>query len=1490
MPLTFDELNALLTPSEGVLRVTAAQLGAGPVADLLTDWLTDGVLSLASAHATADSGAGTVTVTGTVTAGTFLGIGQATLTSGVFTLAGDGSLAARLAIAVGDADWGLSASFPVLARSVCDSLSYADPVFTLDSADTQPLPADVRTEFGFPADDPGAGHLLPGLSFTALVSPASSLASKITGLVATPLDLAGPIRVYSPPAASGSGSASTPAGYPEFLLAPATGTASHAVVVDGQQFTVTAQLACLLTATTGTGDGGGTAAPVTVNAVLALPTAWTGTGGLPPITLRGVVTGDATDTLVLDTGAAPLTPIGTDEMPALLAGTDVSGLLAPGHDFPLFQELVLHRVSLTLGLGPLSLREIAALLVLAAATGAPDPVWSILGGLISLHQLAFDVEVARGSDGALHPTAAVNGSATIGQGPTIILTAVVSLPGLAVTAQLDASAPADLTALVKDQFGIALPLPTITSADVTVSGDVAAATWTFDTQVRETWTLLGTPPDGVALQDIALHLAGAPGTPTTGSLNADLEVGGASLAADADYSTADGWSVHAALAMGSQADLAAVLTALLSAAGLSVTASLPSVTLTTLSVGYQESKNELSVDAAFGDTDVTLLQQLGQDLGLPGVPAIGLSAIDGSLTETASGTAITLHLTATDWSIPLGPATLTVSGVALDVTHTPAAVATTGTGGTPPAPAPAPASTTAAITGTLALAGASATVTATLPGALTITGSFPAVGLAQLVGTLSGNTLTLPAALAVTLPASTVQLTENAGVFQLAWHTATSPLGEIALQAQRLPQAGWGVAAGFALPANWKLSSLSSALSSLDGLTFTSAALVLASFADPTFAFTDLTLPALSGGVVEGLTFGCALALSGALAGAGSMLGRPSVDVTAVIGPDPASIKLSAALAGTVAIPPTTNLLLGDLALSITPDPLGVSLSGALTIPVGSQTLMATGRFSVTETAADFALDVTGSALSLAAPMGFRGVVLDEIGVVAGITFEPPGLNLGLAGAFHLVNQPASDRFAFAFTVEGEAVTPTLLSGHLDQLDLPTLFGACMLPTAVLPSVLNQISFSDLTLYWCDTEQPLPDGSTAQPGFGLSGSMLAFGWNAMVKLLMDFGSGVHGEASCDPVNLVGGAFTLTGTGTTGGPHVLVDTTASPYLSVSLNAKLLDIIGENVQGTLSSSGLTFSLANHLGVLDTALAITASPTGASLASSVNFDLDVMAGPLDIPGSGLTLGSVHVQAGFSGSITINISTAGFHATIDGGFIWQGQHWQLATVTVTETPADVAHIAEAVAQAVQAQAQTLFGELLADSNRYFGLVAGGLVSGASDASTLAMSVYHLTADDTTTLFRNLNLTTSSTMHTDVASPHVDIAPHTDAASQHVDTPANHADTPGAHTDLVPRHVDVPGTHVDTTNHVDTPGGPHTDFSVFGRHADTQLPPHGDTSPHGDQTLTPHGDTSTPHSDFAPHIDQTAIPHVDTSTPHVDEAPHTDEAPHVDDSAHIDT
>jgi hypothetical protein len=1444
VPLTFDDLVGLLTPASGSVTLTPGGFGAGPVAELLRTWFAAGPVTVTGAAVQADPARHRVTLTGALPVGSFLNATTARLSPGVFALSAEGVLAATLAVAVADPGWTLSAAFPALRGSVCDQLTYADPMFTLDSTGGPGLPAGFRAGFGYPADIPtGAGTARRGLALTTTVD------LTVTGadLVATPVALSGPVECYPDPAGGPL--------RPQLLLAAPAGTA-RSVVVDGQRFTLAPQLACLLA------DQG-------VSALLALTGSWTGTGALPSIDLRGVLAGAGSGpgVLELDTGAPPLTPIGTPELPALLAGADTGTLLAPGHGFPDYQGLTLQRVALRLKLAPVAFDAVDALLSLAAPTGAPDPVWPLFGGLLTVHRLLFDADIAR-SGTTLRPQVAVTGSATLGAGGAE-LTVGVALPGLAVTGALAEDRPVDLTALVKSRLGVDLPLPQITSGRLSVTGDAGAGTWTIDAAVTQTWTLLGDPPDAVTLGDIMLTLSGTSDAPPDGSLTANLDLGGTPLTATAGYTHDEGWVLHAGLAEGAQADLAAVLAALAAAVGLPVHATLPSVVLSTLSLDYHQHGPRVDLDIVPADTGAGLLPQLAQALtGVADLPAIGLSEITASLAHSAAGTTVTLHVAASDWSIPLGPATLAVSGVAVGLDHTPAA--TTGT-----------------LTGTLAIAGVSAGVDWTLPGELRVTGVFPAVRLADLVATLTGNTLAAPAALDVTLPASTLTLTEGDEDFRLGWHTATSPLGELTLQVQRLAKAGWGIAAGFSLPSEWKLSTLSPALSTLDALTFDSAALVLSSFADPAFTFDAATLP---GGVVEGLTFECALTLSGVLAGAAAMLGKDTVAVTAQIGPNPGATKLTAALGGTVAIPPTTNLLLGDLALSIIGDPLGVSLSGALTIPVGAQSLVATGRFTLTETAADFALDVTGSALSLAAPMGFRGVVLDELGVVAGITFEPPGLNLGLAGAFHLGSAAAgSDRFAFAFTVEGEAVTPTLLSAHLDELDLPTLFDACMLPTVVLPAPLTQVSFTDLTLYWCDTEQPLPDGSIAAPGYGISGAMAVFGWHAKVKLLMGFATGVHGEASCDPVNLGNGAFTLTGNGATGGPHVLVDTAASPYFDVSLDARLLDIVGVNVQGMLTASGLTFTLTNHLGTLDAALTITAAPSHASLASDVNCGLDTVVGPLTVPGTGLSLGRIHVQTAFAGSITMNLDAAGFRATIDGGFLWQGQHFQLATVTLTVTPADVAHIAQAVAQAVRDQAEALFGGLLSDAHRYFGLVSVGLVTDASDAGALATGVYHLTAEQTSALFKSVNIAVSDTVHTDVATGHVDTAPHTDVPAQHINTPPSHIDTPGAHTDIASTHADVPGSHADTTNHIDSPGL-HTDSSTFLGHIDSTFPPHGDTSPHLDQGITPHGDTNGPHTDFAPHVDQTAIPHGDTDTPHVDAAPHTDTSPHVDTVSHIDT
>jgi len=99
-------------------------------------------------------------------------------------------------------------------------------------------------------------------------------------------------------------------------------------------------------------------------------------------------------------------------------------------------------------------------------------------------------------------------------------------------------------------------------------------------------------------------------------------------------------------------------------------------------------------------------------------------------------------------------------------------------------------------------------------------------------------------------------------------------------------------------------------------------------------------------------------------------------------------------------------------------------------------------------------------------------------------------------------------------------------------------------------------------------------------------------------------------------------------------------------------------------------------------------------------------------------------------------------------------------------------------------------------------------------------------------------------------------------------------------------------GVHIDIGLHLDTPGGPH---------ADSALPPHGDTRPHVDTPSGPHGDVNTHtdhrkwgiHADFGlGHADSAIPPHGDTHA-HVDtpSGPHTDgQVPPHGDVGHVDT
>src|SRR3954451_2955547 len=126
MALTFEQLETVLTPSAGKLRVGGAALQTPLVQVLFDTYLTGGRLDLFDATAVSDPATRAVTVDGTLADGTFLGLEGADVPAARFQLLADGSVHARVEVSVTDEDWKLPASFDALADTVLEQAKSAD--------------------------------------------------------------------------------------------------------------------------------------------------------------------------------------------------------------------------------------------------------------------------------------------------------------------------------------------------------------------------------------------------------------------------------------------------------------------------------------------------------------------------------------------------------------------------------------------------------------------------------------------------------------------------------------------------------------------------------------------------------------------------------------------------------------------------------------------------------------------------------------------------------------------------------------------------------------------------------------------------------------------------------------------------------------------------------------------------------------------------------------------------------------------------------------------------------------------------------------------------------------------------------------------------------------------------------------------------------------------------------------------------------------------
>ncbi len=361
-----------------------------------------------------------------------------------------------------------------------------------------------------------------------------------------------------------------------------------------------------------------------------------------------------------------------------------------------------------------------------------------------------------------------------------------------------------------------------------------------------------------------------------------------------------------------------------------------------------------------------------------------------------------------------------------------------------------------------------------------------------------------------------------------------------------------------------------------------------------------------------------------------------------------------------------TSVSLTEPKIELVASPFTVELVGDVNIPLSrSQLITVQGRLAISLTRASLTVDAKMP--SLDNPLSFHGVSLLEIGATMGIDFEPIGLDVGLEATFKLGNTPA-DKFAadLEFIPDPPAVNPKYFYGSFSELTLPLLFSDLIDSSIHLPAVLGDVKVTDFKCYWAEGPQQLPDGTTLDAGFGISGTLDVAGFDLKGDLEVDADKGISGDLETSPIHIhsIGHgkyALSVTGHSTLGGPAVSFNTAPSgddPYVKATVDVEFFDVSGISVDGSFGSSSLALSISGNTpniksfpDFISGSLNISSSSSSFSASANLDARLNVNTPNIEVPGTSYHLGSVHITADFSGHAGFKVGSD-FSLSVSGTF----------------------------------------------------------------------------------------------------------------------------------------------------------------------------------------------------------------------------------------------
>ncbi|HYG16359.1 MAG TPA: hypothetical protein VEC12_11450, partial [Bacteroidia bacterium] len=445
-------------------------------------------------------------------------------------------------------------------------------------------------------------------------------------------------------------------------------------------------------------------------------------------------------------------------------------------------------------------------------------------------------------------------------------------------------------------------------------------------------------------------------------------------------------------------------------------------------------------------------------------------------------------------------------------------------------------------------------------------------------------------------------------------------------------------------------------------------------------------------------------------------------------------------------------------------DIMVVQLIGAMDFAFNGNTIEATSRLIISETQAQAAISVESDTSILPLPPGLKGIKLKDFGMIMGVFFEPPGLDVGMQGKVQIGDDALKDdSFAFVLEMIEEVPNPLYLSFYLDEIDLGKALQVFTdINDSKLVSALSVVKATNVSFYWCENIVVLPDGTIAQPGLGFSGMINVFGFGFMGEFLATVATGIHGKAQVAPVNIKD-VLKLSGDGKTitrnagkdsqtvsntgivrtdtpvqqqvmvagGGPVFTVSTSSSPFLHLDFKASLFDVVNTAVAATIDSKGISFSLEFDVANIEkfNLTCTLTNWTNFKGNATFRFGIDETIGPIKI--LGINAGSVHLQVNASVDLGVVLNSDVFSLALDASFGFMGSTLKVPHIAISVAPKSLAQLPGVIVKEIKDAASSLFGYLFENAEKWAKYIGQGIITGVEDMAAVLKDAYKVAAEE---------------------------------------------------------------------------------------------------------------------------------------------------------------